>query len=258
MKVGEKWTRVRGARSKRKWGSARAGGAQVSVCILYLGLLTCLAWNGVACGVRQSPLVTGPAVRTTASVVPDTEVSTAAGTTPSTTAGASAGTSGDTEADAPAEATADKTTGVFAKVAKLAAPMPVYGLPDLPEGARVAVDWWPVVEVGSPAEYHGEATVNPRILGGEGYEPEIQIVLKYLGGWLAILENFRGDLGEVSGAEVGSVAGHTAVLYEVNGGDLVQWSDGGRWYGVFGRGLRAADVVKVALEMRLISADDAQ
>ena len=74
-------------------------------------------------------------------------------------------------------------------------------------------------------------------------------------GWLAILENFRGDLGDVTGTPVGSVAGNPATLYEVNGGELVQWSQDGRWYGVFGRGVARDVVVAVALGMQPASAE---
>jgi hypothetical protein len=73
-------------------------------------------------------------------------------------------------------------------------------------------------------------------------------------GWIVVVENFRGDLGDVTGREVGSVGGHGATLYEnVNGGTLVQWSDGGRWYGVFGRDVPTEEVVSLALGMGLVS-----
>ncbi len=70
------------------------------------------------------------------------------------------------------------------------------------------------------------------------------------GGWLVILENFQGDLGDVTGMPVGEVAGEPAALYEVNGGQLVQWSQDGRWYGVFGRGIPGQDVIDTALGMQ--------
>jgi hypothetical protein len=117
--------------------------------------------------------------------------------------------------------------------------------------------WWPVVELKTPDEYSGPAAPNPLILEGGAAAPEIQVILQLPGGWLDVLENFRGDLGDVSGRPAGSVVGHTATLYEVNEGWLVQWSDRGRWYGVFGRGLPAETVVESALNMILIPVEGA-
>lgn len=145
---------------------------------------------------------------------------------------------------------------VFVEMAEAAAPMPVYGFTELPEGAMIAVEWWPVVDLGDPAEYEGPPVGNPRVSGGEAAEPEIQLVLEYQGGWLVLLQNFRGDPGDVQGEQVGKVGGRPAVLYSVNEGTLVQWSDGGRWYGVFARGVPPDDVVRVALQMHSVSVAD--
>jgi hypothetical protein len=113
-------------------------------------------------------------------------------------------------------------------------------------------DWWPVLYLHGPAEYEGPLVANPRVSAGPDGAVEAQVVLQRGNGWLVILENFRGDLGEVTGAAVGEIAGHSAHLYEVNGGTLVQWSDGGSWYGVFGRGVPATEVVQLALSVRLM------
>jgi hypothetical protein len=71
-----------------------------------------------------------------------------------------------------------------------------------------------------------------------------------------IIENFRGDLGDVRGTPVGNVAGRPATLYEFADGSLVQWSDQGAWYGVFGRGVDAADVLGTALSLMVIAPND--
>ena len=81
-------------------------------------------------------------------------------------------------------------------------------------------------------------------------DPEIQLVLTYRGGWLVVVENFRGDLGDVSGSE--APLGMSRPLYAVNEGSLVQWSDGGRWYGVFGRQVPNDELVALALSMVLL------
>jgi hypothetical protein len=138
---------------------------------------------------------------------------------------------------------------VFVELARLVAPMPVYGWDELPAGLTVAAEWWPVVDLDSPDEYEGTAYANPRVSASGQAEPEAQLVLDYGDGWLVVLENVRGDLGDVTGAEVGTVNGNAAALYEFNSGSLVQWSDHGRWYGVFARGVPLDEVVEMALEV---------
>jgi hypothetical protein len=143
-------------------------------------------------------------------------------------------------------------TGVFVELAKAVPSMPIYGPSELPGGVTVASVWWPVLDAEGPEGYEGPVVANPRIAGGDGGDPEVQVILQAAKGWLVVLENFRGDLGDVTGKAVGEVDGHTAILYELNGGRLVQWSDGGRWYGLFGRGVAEESVVATALSMDLI------
>lgn len=131
---------------------------------------------------------------------------------------------------------------------------PVFAVPSLPEGIVVADSWWPVIEADS-AEDGGRSDVNPRVEGESGQEPEGQLVLTHGGGWLVVIENFRGDLGEASGELVGTVAGQSAHLYEVNGGWLVQWAFESRWYGVFGRDVDPETVTRLALDMALLEVD---
>ncbi len=145
------------------------------------------------------------------------------------------------------ETTAASFLAVLQAMALAMAPLPVYGFEELPAGASLPADWWPVIELPDPAGYDGERFPNPRIMGEGSEEPQAQLVLKIEGGWLLLFENLRGDLGDVQGDSVGTIAGHPATLYEVNGGSLVQWSDHGRWYGVFGREVPADRVVEIAL-----------
>jgi len=148
--------------------------------------------------------------------------------------------------------------GVFADLAESLAPMPIYAPMQSGLDIRLADGWWPVIELNDPGEYQGPATDNPRVVGGAVGDAEVQVVLDCEGGWLVVVENFRGDLGDVKGERVGTLEGRDAYLYEVGGGLLVQWSDGGRWYGVFGREVPAALVVETALSMRTVSVDGAQ
>lgn len=141
---------------------------------------------------------------------------------------------------------------VFADIGKVMAPTPIYGLIELPSGSAIPAAWWPVLSTTAPADREGPVVSNPRITGEIPGDQEVQLVLTMNDGWLMVLENFRGDLGDVTGSPVGEIAGHTAILYTLNGGVLVQWSDQGAWYGVFGRGVPSSDVVQMALSMTLV------
>jgi hypothetical protein len=140
---------------------------------------------------------------------------------------------------------------VFTRLAAALEPVPVFGLGELPSGVTVASNWWPVLDGGSAATAI-EVGANPHIVGQSEAEPEGQVVLQCGKGWLDIVANFRGDLGDASGELVGSIAGSAANLYEVNGGMLVQWSYRGRWYGVFGLDVPRDVVTSVALSMSLV------
>jgi len=143
---------------------------------------------------------------------------------------------------------------LFTELAAATHPMSIFAPTVLPENAALAERWLPVLESRDPGSYEGPPAGNPQVLGS-GAESEIQVIFQAGDGWLAVLENFRGDLGDVTGTPIGSVAGNAATLYEVNGGELVQWSQDGLWYGVFGRGLGRDDTVDVALGMQPISAE---
>ena len=141
---------------------------------------------------------------------------------------------------------------IFEELAAALAPMPVYGLQQLPAGVRVAELWWPVIELDSPDEYQGEKMANPWMVQSPAADPQAQVVLEVDEGWAVVFTNFRGDLGDAQGEPVGSVGGYDTFLFEVNGGILAQWSDGGRWYGVFGRNLSREAVASLVDQIVLI------
>jgi hypothetical protein len=158
------------------------------------------------------------------------------------------GTSLTVATDAPGDPQFD---AAFNDLAEALAPVPIFALADIPMGMAVAPNWWPVIDGGSSAESRNQGA-NPRIVGGGQEEPEGQLILACKDGWLAVVANFGGDLGDVRGERVGSIAGEPAHLYEVNGGWLVQWSYDGRWYGLFGRGVSKELVASTALSMTLV------
>ena len=124
-------------------------------------------------------------------------------------------------------------------------------VPTLLPGETVAPDaWWPVSQVESPGAYEGPPAPNPRIASAAGAMPEIRLVLRSDHGWLEIVENVRGDLGDVTGSPVGTVAGHPATLYQLGDCYCVQWSDAGIWYALVARGWPEGEVRVVALNMR--------
>jgi hypothetical protein len=185
------------------------------------------------------------------SASPTTEV----GAAPTTTTGAAAVTTSAPAITAPPSsdgpslpAVAEEVNAAFAALAAAAAPMTVFAPTFLPDGAALASEWLPVVDSADPGSYSGPPVANPQAVGS-GPESEIQVVFEQGDGWFVVLENFRGDLGDIEGTPVATVGGNPASLYEVNGGELVQWSKDGRWYGVFGRGVSRDDLVSVASGM---------
>ena len=123
--------------------------------------------------------------------------------------------------------------------------------PTLLPNSTVAPDtWWPISEVDSPSAYAGPRVSNPHILSEEGGLPEIRVALKSSDGWLEIIEDVRGDLGDIEGTSIGTISGRQATLYVVEGCYCVQWSDEGIWYAVFARGWSEEDIREVALDMR--------
>jgi hypothetical protein len=139
--------------------------------------------------------------------------------------------------------------GVFADLAVQLAPVPVYAPTSLPAGASLADTWWPVVQLEKPGDYDGQEIENPRIDAMDGRAVSAQVVIRIGNGWLLLLQNYRGDLGDVEGEMVGEVGGQNATAFAMDGGTLIQWSDGGSWYAVFGRNLSADQVIAVALSM---------
>ncbi len=121
----------------------------------------------------------------------------------------------------------------------------------LPAGTTVAPGWWPVSLGKSPTVWTGPTAANPQVTG-EPDDPQVSIVLRVGDGdaWLEVLERFKGDLGDLPSRPVPDVAGRPAASYRLHGGDLIQWSDGGSWFGVYGRHLAAGVTAEVAASMR--------
>jgi hypothetical protein len=233
----------------KKGGKPRAAGfARIVALALCVGISTATGFTS-GCG-------TGPALPGSASSAASAAPSGGGGSSTTgaarpgpTTSITSSADSYTTEAGPLSQSALART---FAAIARATAPLPAYGLTELPPGVAVSATWWPVLSMSAPGDYTGPAVSNPRIGEGGPGAREVQLVLESDGGWLLLLENFRGDLGDVSGSPVGQVAGHAATLYGLADGSLVQWSDRGAWYGVFGRGLPPAEVVGVALGMVLL------
>lgn len=215
-------------------------GRRLSFC-LGLGLIALIGGCGAGLGDQGLP---------EEQILATTAASTS--TSSRTTAGPSltTGIDDNTTATAPIDGL-EAFPAAFVTMAQGLAPVPVYGWSKIPEGLTIASEWWPVTDCLIPEEYQGPVRTNPWI-NQDPFEPEAQLVLVTARGWLVILENFRGDLGDVSGREVGRVGDAVAMIYEVNSGYLVQWSHEGRWYGVFGRGVAADFVIDTALLLQLI------
>lgn len=145
---------------------------------------------------------------------------------------------------------------LFAELARELAPLPVYGLAEMPPGGSIPTEWWPATSIDSPSGYDGPTVPNPRVSDSPPGAKEAQFLLQLPQGWLMIVENFRGDVGDAQGVSAGEVEGRPASLFELPGGTLVQWSDAGAWYGVYGRGVTAEEVIETAQALHLIDAAD--
>ena len=210
----------------------------------------------VASGCGSGRVSVGPSSPDASSIIRTSDAAAGQNTSlddPSGTTGSEVPSSTGSIGTSPPASTAQE---VFRDIAKWTAPAPAYGLLELPLGALISPRWWPVLSLASPSEWPGDVFANPRVMSGVPGSQEVQLILTMGDGWLVILENFRGDLGDVTGRPVGWVAGHEAWLYPLNGGVLVQWSGQGAWYGVFGRGLPADEVARVALSMRRVDGAD--
>ncbi len=124
----------------------------------------------------------------------------------------------------------------------------------LPPGAELAESWWPMTELADPSEYNGPHYDNPRVIGQDA-DTQVEVLYRLPQGWLVVLENFRGDVGETPGEAVPQVAGCPAKLFDINGGTLIQWQNAGLWYGVFGRGVPREELLKVGAGMRRLSVE---
>ena len=121
---------------------------------------------------------------------------------------------------------------------------------ELPADTSLPAAWWPISSGKSPALWTGQASANPRVIG-QGADAEVRVALRVGPGdsWVEILERVKGDLGDLTGEPVGHVAGHQATAYRFMGGDLIQWSDGGAWFAVYGRNLKSGAARRIALAM---------
>jgi hypothetical protein len=214
------------------------------------GLLTMVMALGLIAGCGQAPSSTAatdaitPTSAAASTSQPPPESSTT--TEPDVT---SASTGSSTETTTQAEPAGAEE--VFARLAASVRPLTVFAPAVLPEGATLSPRWLPVIDSADPQTYDGPPKSNPYVVGS-GADSEIQVVFQTGQGWLVVIENFHGDLGDVTGTPVGSVAGKPADLYEVNGGELVQWSKDGLWYGIFGRGLERDAILATALGMKVL------
>ncbi len=226
---------------------ARAG--MLCVLVLTAGLL-CAATSvwGVGCG---------------RSGVSDHGASSASSALPAITSGtcasaeaASSASTGPQELESRTPSTSDATSFVsvhecFAALAARMAPVAVYAPAGLPMSARVDAEYFPLLTCVEPSEYQGPKQPNPLVTGSVD-QASAEVLVRTDEAWMVFLENFRGDLGDVSGTHVGDVQGHPAHSYEIAGGVVVQWSDTGRWYGVFSRDIPAEQLAQIALDMRVL------
>lgn len=137
---------------------------------------------------------------------------------------------------------------VLVDAADTASGLQLYAPSEVPAGTRIAAHWSDVLAVSAPSDTTATGA-NPRV-SGTGATAEVTLVLEIGGGRLSFMQNVHGDLGDLPGRPVGTVAGHLATAYRMLGAEVVQWEDAGRWYAVLGTGLAPNDIERFALSMR--------
>lgn len=220
----------------------RSGGARdvaaAGACLLALLLLALLT----GCGAEES----GPTL-------------TPLGTSATAKAGAGEASSAASAASSPAQDRGHSLDGAlvnaFSEAASALAPVPVYAPTVLPPGSALAPGWWSLLTEDHPPPPADSTLANPRLVR-DSAEPQAEILVETPDGWIVFLQNFRGDLGDVQGEPAGEVCGHALMLYHMAGGILAQWSDGGRWYGIFGKGEVTEQLSAIACTMRVFHAHD--
>lgn len=148
------------------------------------------------------------------------------------------------------EAPGADVAAAFVGLAEGVEGLTIYSPREMPAGTVLAASWWPVSGGHAPDPVAAPGRPNPRVVG-EGAEAEVRVLLQVDGGWVEVLEGVHGDLGELPSEAVGEVAGHAARSYRLMGGHLVQWSDAGRWYAVFGLDLASGVVERIAAGMEV-------
>ena len=99
----------------------------------------------------------------------------------------------------------------FQDLATLMAPVPVFGMVAACQVAlSVAPYWWPVIDGGIQRCHRARGEPAYRWARVQLKSPRRQLLLTCDDGWLVVIANFRGDLGDVAGRAVGSVAGMPA------------------------------------------------
>ena len=232
---------IRHAGRRIAGATGNAGTAGLGVIVM---ALTLMAGCGHAPGSTSVTDVVVPVSTLSSTTLAEPESSTT--TVPVATSGSTASS---TESSAEVEPAG--LEGVFARLAASVQPMTVFAPTVLPEGATLSPRWLPVIDSAHPQAYEGPTKSNPYVFGS-GADSEIQVVFEAAPGWLVVIENFHGDIGDVTGTAVGSIAGSAASRFEVNGGELVQWSKDGLWYGIFGRGLERDAILATALGMKVL------
>ena len=158
---------------------------------------------------------------------------------------------------APSHSTADwgppspEVARAFSQLDDRLAGVRLYAPGELPADTSIAATWWPISSGKSPALWADHPAPNPRVIG-RGADAEVRVALRVGRGdsWVEILERVKGDLGDLTGEPIGRVAGHEATAYRFMGGDLIQWSDGGAWFAVYGRNLKSGAARRIALAMK--------
>ena len=129
-------------------------------------------------------------------------------------------------------------------------PLAVYAPTVSAGGSRLAAHGFPVFDSTDPGSYDGpvpEESVGGRVRRDPGTGG-----VQGGRGWLVVIENFHGDLGDVTGEEVGSVAGRRPLCFTSTAGSWCSGASMASGTG-FWAGFSRAVLVAAALGMEVVS-----
>ena len=155
--------------------------------------------------------------------------------------------------EAPEANASEEVMALFAALATQMDPIPVYVPTYLPGGAVLAEKGWPSIASDTLLGPSPLELTNPQVDRDEVGNPVTSQVLFSIGdGYLAVIANLRGDLGDVPNNKICEIEGNPVSLYSQGDDHIIQWSDSDMWNVLMAKGISADELLKIALGLERI------